>query len=274
MKIVEQMRYPHPVLWSQTSDFTEGGFGFRDGTLCCEEHPSQVLLTGEIQLSNGDIERMVTAGEVVMGVSVICEETYFSQIYPFSAGPFIIECPPQALAGEVECRPIAWTARDIRITSLGTLDCSFWTLPLEISSGAVIAIGERDIASIGQAKLAPITSVFTLVLDQARSEGQFLISFEDDHLQIRSGREAHHTISKLRASMRGKVALLNGVYLPVVQRVIEELKQSESEHIGKTWYRVFKAKLAHCRIDVSTCDTLEAAQLLLREPIKRIRLET
>jgi hypothetical protein len=274
MKIVEQMRYPHPVLWSQTSDFKEGVFGFRDGTFCWEEHPSHVLLKGEIELSNCDVAQLVNSGAVVIGISVICEETYFTQIFPCDAGQFTVQCSHQTLSGEVECRPIAWAARDICITALDTIDSSFWTPPLQMSAGAVIAIGDRDTASIGQAKLAPITSVFELVRDPERSDGRFLLSFDGDHLQIRAGRASHPTISKLRASFYGKVALLNGVYLPVVQRVIEELKQSESEHIGKTWYRVFKAKLALFGIDVNTCDTLETAQKLLREPIRRVEVES
>ena len=102
---------------------------------------------------------------------------------------------------------------------------------------------------------------------------RFCVELESDLIRILAGSDAHSTIVALRATNAGKAQLLNGVYLPALQRVIEEFKRSDFDASARRWSKVVDAKLVSAGIDPSSGDSLEIAQRLLNDPLQRWRTE-
>jgi len=272
MRILDDMLFPHPVLWSQNNGFRFGTFGFGE-MIDVIESVDGVTIHLDMEFQNSDIERLSSEGRLGLGVKVQCEETYFNDVLPCIRGPFELRIVGRKLAGRWTLRAIAWLTGPVRLSDLKTMDAEFETGGPDLQPGTVIAIGDERTFFSGQEKHAPLESVFELVLDESLPVGRYSVSFEDDRIQLLAGHESHPIIAELRGTRQGRASLLNGVYLPVVQRILEEMKQPGADHSGKRWFRVLSAKLIERGISISGLDTLDAAQQLLKEPLQRMRAE-
>ncbi len=268
MKVSDRMRFPHPVLWEATEDFQSGRFGFKGFRV--EEGNGRVVVESEIELENGDLERLLADGGMAIGVDVVCRDTYFASVVPGTLGRFSYDFDGAELSGDVVFRPMAWATRALELSGLSTIDSSFWNAPVSVRAGSLLALGSSERCSIGRDKLAPLASVFELQLAAELEPGRFDVSLDEDRIGIRAGVEAHQIVASLRGTRDGQVGALNGVYLPVVCCVIEEMR-GNTDHSGKRWFRVISAKLSELGIDVANADPLDTAQVLLREPILKMR---
>lgn len=272
MRILDDMLFPHPVLWSQNSGFRAGTFGFG-------ERPSVVdaadgtTIDLEVILDNGDLEHLLSEGRLGLGIKIQCEETYYNDVLPCVRGPSQIPVGGRILAGHWTLRAIAWLTDSLRLSELKTMDAEFEPGGSDLQPGTVIAIGDEQSFFAGQEKHAPLETVFELVLDESLPAGRYSVSLDDDRIHLLAGQESHSVIAELRGTRQGRASLLNGVYLPVVQRILEEMKQHGSDHSGKRWFRVLNAKMIERGMSINSLDTLDAAQQLLKEPLQRLRAE-
>lgn len=272
MRILDDMLFPHPVLWSQNSGFRTGTFGFGE-RISVVEAADGATIDLEVNLDNSDLERLLSEEGLGLGIKVQCEETYFNHVQACVRGPSQLRVVGRKLAGRWTLRAIAWLTAPLRLSELTTVDAEFETGGSDLQPGTVIAIGDERAFFSGQEKHAPLESVFELVLDQSLPAGRYSVSFDDDRIQLLAGHESHPVIAELRGTRQGRASLLNGVYLPVVQRILEEMKQPGSDHSGKRWFRVLNAKMIERGMSINSLDTLDAAQQLLKEPLQRLRAE-
>jgi hypothetical protein len=268
MKVNDRMRFPHPVLWKAAADFKSGSFGFKRFRV--EERDGRVVIDADIELANQDLERLLEDGALAIGVDVACRDTYFASNVPGSPGPFTHEFSGEELSGDVVFRPMAWATRALELSGMVTIETSFWDAQVVVCTGAVLALGSPERCSIGRDKLAPLASVFELQRSDELAPGRFDVTFDEDLVGIRAGADAHQVIASLRGTREGRVGALNAVYLPVVCRVMDEMR-GNTDHSSKKWFRVISAKLTTLGIDVENADSLETAQILLREPILKMR---
>ncbi|MBC7140003.1 MAG: hypothetical protein H5U17_15020 [Defluviimonas sp.] len=75
----------------------------------------------------------------------------------------------------------------------GTIHPEF-SPPVDLGRGDIIAIGEEHIISVGQAKLAPIESIFELDRSPDIPEGTLQVQLERDRITILAGEKTHETI--------------------------------------------------------------------------------
>ena len=54
----------------------------------------------------------------------------------------------------------------------------------------------------------------------------------------------------MRGSAAGKLALLNGVYLPAVMVVLASVSEGSGHYQNRRWFTVFSAKCTHLGIDL------------------------
>ncbi len=272
MRILDDMLFPHPVLWSQNNGFQSGTFSF-GAKPSVHEAETGATIGLELVLENGDLERLMEQQRLSLGVKVQCEETYFNDVLPYIRDRTELKIVGRKLAGRFTLRGVAWLTSPVLLSELETRDPEFDAGGPDLPPGTVIAIGEEFAFFSGQEKHAPLESVFELVRDEALPAGRYAVSFDDDRIQVRAGRTSHSVIAELRGTRGGRASLLNGVYLPVVQRILEEVKQPGEDHSGKRWFRVLRAKLIELGISEVNLDTLDTAQQLLKEPLQRMREE-
>ncbi len=275
MKVNEDMRFPHPVLWHQTQDYPpDSRFGFAVGsTVEVAEHDGVVDISAEIELTNDDLASAVSAGRVELGLNVVCEATYLSEVQTCAIGTVRHRLQCGGLSGTVTARPIAWVVKPFLFSDFSSVADEFRMAPIQAAPGMVAAIGEPFQFTVGSDKHAPLATIFELSLAPQLERWRFLIQLDGEFVSIQAGPDAHKTIAALRGTGTGRGQVLNGVYLPVLQRVIDELKRPEFDASARRWSRVVAAKLAHAGINSASVDALEAAQLLLNDPLQRWRME-
>ena len=127
--------------------------------------------------------------------------------------------------------------------------------------------GSEHIISVGQAKLAPIESIFELDRSPEVPEGALRVELERDRVTILAGEKTHETILLLREQAKGKPVVMNAVYLPAVMEVLDALSGGAEQYEGQRWYAPFMARCDAKGIDPSAKPSiLESAQTLLGGP--------
>ncbi len=269
MKINSMMRFPHPVLWSETNDYSQGAFAIDIGV--SENHVTgRVHLKCNVTVTEPDIHSRCTAGEAAIGLFIVCLDTYYNRLVeiPLRGGDFAIE--PGQLRGQVILRPIIWSKEQFSDFASPYIHGEFGAGPFTFNKSMVLAVGDESIIDVGAEKLAPIAAIFALVLDDSIPEGQVAIQTDEDKIQIFAAIKTHEWITQARNTADGKAILLNSVYLPAVMAVLDTMQSQDPVHEDKRWFRVFRAKLTTLGLSVDTDGILETAQALLKSPLGKL----
>lgn len=272
MKINDTMRFPHPVLWSQCDDYAGGAFSM---SIAIEERPDTGRVKAECTpaVEEGALKSLIDSNVARAGLFVTCLDTYFNELFVLPPGGGTFEIAGGLLRGQVVLRPMAWAGDSITGFSSPNIHAEFGAGPYSFHKGAVLAIGEPSVISIGSDKMVPMGSIFDLAENDAVAHDQFGIQPEGDKIQIQASSDTLARIQTLRATQEGKVILLNAIYLPVVMRVLDLLRADEAIYESRRWCKVFRAKVDHLGLDLKG-DLLEAAQRLLKSPFGRIEVES
>ena len=170
------------------------------------------------------------------------------------------------LLNRVSLRPIVWLREDISDWNPGTINSEF-APPVALDRGDIIALGAEHVISVGQAKLAPIESIFQLDLSPDVPEGTLRVDPEGDRITILAGPGTYENIRVLREQARGPQVVMNAIYLPAVMEVLDAMRMSDEAYEGRRWYQTFHAKCDAKGVDPSADSSiLESAQKLLDGP--------
>lgn len=269
MKIDEAMRFPHPVLWSNSGDFSSGIFRATLTEWSEEEGTGRLILSFDTEITEPAVRALVANTSAAIGLSVICLETYFNQLFPLSLGSTKIEIPAGAVHGNVTFLPLIWTTKAISGFSSPSMHPEFGAT-VALGNGAIIAIGDQDAINVGSDKLLPVTSVFDLALSDSVPVDQIELDVDDEHIRILASQQTLEKITSLRNSARGRAVLLSAVYLPVVMEVLSLMQIDGDQYEDRRWHKVFTAKCQHLQINLRVGSLLKSAQTLLKSPIGKL----
>ncbi len=269
MRFSEDTRYPHPVLSPGTGDFTAGEF---DMNFTVHENPKTGSLTLEhsVTLTENGIRSLVEVGKASVGCFVKCQDTYYSELLTLTWPGGRTDFEAGKLLNRVSLRPLVLMKCDIPEWDPGTIHPEFEP-PVALKHGDIIAIGDEHIISVGQAKLAPVESIFELDCSPDIPEGTLRIELERDRIAILVGEKTHESILLLRGQVQGKPVVMNAVYLPAVMEVLDALRDGGEQYEGLRWYSPFMARCDSSGVDPATeMSLLESAQTLLDNPIQML----
>lgn len=265
MRFSEETRFPHPVLARGTGDFTNGEF---DMDITVSENPQTGALTLEHSsiLSENGIRTLVETGKASIGYFVKCNDTFYSELRSLTWPNGRSDFAAGTLLNRVSLRPLVWMKSDIPNWDPGTIHPEFEP-PVSLKHGDIIAVGDEHIISVGQAKLAPIESIFELDCSPDVPEGVLQVLPERDRITILAGEETYKTILLLRGQAWGKPVVMNSIYLPAVMEVLDTLRGGDEQYEGLRWYSSFMARCDAKGIDPKAeTSILEKAQSLLDSP--------
>jgi hypothetical protein len=269
MKLSNRSRFPHPVLWTESGDYSKGSFHV-------DFEGQESLTTGAVRLKYSalleepGIAALLTSKSASAGVFVSCLETYYSRLLPITLPTGALEITAGLLRGRVILRPIVWTSGPTVIKGSEDIHPEFDSQALHIPKQSLIAIADEAVIEVGREKLARIESIFALAVNDDVPESQIALHMEDDKIQIHAARTTYERIFRLRGTTTSQAILLNSIYLPAVIDVLSCLKDAPEEFENRRWYRIFTAKLRHMDINVESEDLLVAAQRLLNSPFAAI----
>lgn len=270
MRISDVTRFPHPVLGPDSLDFVEGQF---DLTITVKEQQSTgaIILEHEATVTQPSIRDLVTSDKAGIGLFVRCDDTYHAELRPVTWPAGRTDFVPGSLINRVTVRPLIWLKEDLSDWNPDGVHPEF-TPPLSMRIGDVIAIGPEQMFNVGQAKLAPLETIFELRrMELPEPRGAIRIDLDADRILILAESQIFDAISVLRQQRSGLDVILNGVYLPAVMEVLENLRSGTTDYSSHRWYTPFTAKCDAKGIDPNTFSSLiEAAQILLNLPATRL----
>jgi hypothetical protein len=266
MRISDATRFPHPVLSEYTHDFTAGEFSV---AFTVEEVPSTgaFALLHEITLTEPSIEDLVTRGEATIGCFVRCEDTYFTQLIPLAWPSGRSDFVPGALLNRVTLLPMVWLTSPLLAWNPGSIHPEFQP-PVNLDGGDLLAVAAETLLSIGQAKFAPIESIFELLRSSDTAVGIIKVDPERDRIAIMVAPPTFDAIAQLRGQSDGQAIVMNAVYLPAVMEILALLSGGNEQFQTNRWYQPFTAKCDFAGVTLTPAmSVLEDAQTLLDSPI-------
>lgn len=267
MKIIDNIRYPHPVLSKQTDDFIEGQFVAEFDYQ--EDSEETLIISSSLKLDSALLNLLHEQRQVSSGYYVVCQDTYFNRLQIAPLGDSEASFDRKSLFGTIIIRPILWTAEAITDIEDRTINSEFGGV-VDFPKGTILALGSEFRMSIDPARFKPFESIFEFSVDEKSQDGAISVDTEGDKVKIIVSSGTMATIRNLRQLDHGKKILLNSVYLPAVMDVIAQLRDENTSSEGTMWYRVFKAKCDELGIDVNASSTtiIELAQKILRQPLR------
>jgi hypothetical protein len=257
------------VLSPATGDFTTGAF---EAQFLVEENPKSGALTlaHRITLTESSIEHLVVANQAALGCFVRCNDTYHTELRRLAWPEGRSDFAPGSLINRVTLRPIIWLEQELSCWTPETVHPEF-NPPISLAEGDIVAIADESVISVGQAKLAPIESIFELDWSQEVPEGRFQVVLDRDRITILVAPITYETINLLRGQSGGRPVVMNAVYLPAVMEVLGALQDANDTYENFRWYQPFVAKCDAKGIDPTAMSSaLETAQTLLDDPAKAL----
>jgi hypothetical protein len=270
MKINSETHFPHPVLSSQTTDYKKGSFSL---SLTIEEVPAtgKLKIDYSVKLDETGLLGHVRAGSAVIGMFITCLDTFYNRIMVLEHQNGSIEFPAGILRGRCTIRPLVCAAEEITGYTNANLNDEYAGHTWEFRNGSVLAIGTELVINVGHEKLAPMESIFKLAENEELEEGEISVQTDSESITIHCSKSAFVTVHGLRQSARGKLVLLNSIFLPVVMEVLSHLRDNAASFADKKWFKVFNAKCEHLGIVYANGNFLEDAQKLLKSPISKLK---
>lgn len=266
MKFTDDMRFPHPVLTDETGDFAEGIFAL-------ETEVEEILETGKvsinysIDLTEPSIRKLVEGGQATVGIFVRCGDTFYSDLRELGWPEGKVEFENGSLLNRVTIRPVIWLSQPLQQWAPDNVHPEF-TLPLNLIAGDILAFDDEQVLSVGQAKLAPMESIFSLVASPDQPEGRLSVKLDAEKITILAGDGTYKMINGLRHS-QARSAVLSSVYMPAVMEVLDALRANPDMYENRRWKQPFAAKCTIAGINYEG-SLFENAQTLLELPISRL----
>ena len=269
MRIPENTRFPHPVLGLDTGDFVVGEFSVQIEVIE-NRFTGAVTLEHAITLTESGILALVESNKASVGCIIKCADTFFSDLRQIAWSTGKTDFTPGLLLNRVSLRPIVWLKTDLNEWNPGTIHHEFEP-PVSLNNGDIIAVGEELIISVGQAKLAPIESIFDLVKSENIPEGMFEVDTTGHRIALLVNEEMFQTLAQLRLKTDGPEILMSSIYMPAIMEVLDALRNGDQSYEYLRWYQPFLAKcdLKGVRIEPNM-SILKAAQILLERPVARL----
>ena len=269
MRLNEKTRFPHPVLSPYSDDYSAGTFEV--GLVVKESRSTgSVLLEYSVTIDEPSIRAVINDGLASPYLFIISRNTYYNCLHKLDSNGGCIEFSSGEILGKVVFRPVIVALDKIDSFSSKSLHDEYGDAKWGFSQSDIIAVGEDLNVDIGLDKLAPMETIFQICTDEDTPDGETRTVLDGEKISILASKDTHKKINALRGSGVGRLALLNGVYLPVVMEVLSLLSQSSGEYEGKRWHSVFLAKCTHENINIGSPNLLEDAQRLLRSPLKNL----
>lgn len=265
MKFDTQKAFPYPVLRPYSDDYKEADFQVVADVSVDEK---RIKIDLEYALSSDELRYQIgkRAAEYVSVIS--CRDTYFRSVVTSRSESAIAEFEHSDLRGEVTINSYIVVKKKIAVFTAKDINLEFGGGPFSFSGGDILAQDEPQIFYIDHDFFKPVTSVFDLVKSDSLSGGEWLISFEQNHVQIKVSSNMKETIDNARNDRKNKVILINSIYFAAAMQAIQKLMETPGEYDEYKWAEVIKRQAHNKAIDLETHDAYQIAERLLEHPLQ------
>lgn len=269
MKISETTSYPHPVLAPWSEDIA-GATIDTEITFREKGEGNQVSIHFLSKLEQPDIVKMIQDGVATFGCFVKCQETGLRRLQRLGFPTGLYHFAPGALLGRVQLRPMVWAINRIASYNPEGAHAEFGN-GCDIERGRILALDDEQIIDVTRPPLASIESIFEIIASDQVPEGRFDVDTESDKITVRMAGKTYQLVQSLREESEStRNVIMNGLYIPVVMQVLDQLTDGYEQFEQYRWLHPFRGRCELEGIDIEKPDLLNHAQRLLAMPFSAL----
>ena len=269
--------WPHPVLSPLSDDVMPNNFDFRLDVL--PEHKRWIL---DIEASDEDatLAHSIQTEKARYLAHVECKRTYFRNALGSNTPRFEMEIAADAIFGAVEVSLLVVAAKDLKDYRHPNQHADYRNGAFDISIGEplAVAVSKTFDAFLEYDPILKLSSIINIMRD-TEDEKRMKVNCRDNRIVIILPSAEYDRYRELRAdpAIRGLIATT--VILPALMDAFYFLRTLPEDDLndfkaGHRWSRLVLIRLDRMDVDLIDPDAegavcLEAAQLLLREPLRR-----
>lgn len=267
MKLNEDMLFGHPVL-SPVSDDYQGALFNAEFVVNVEDN-DHLSIEATIGLNSPDLDQLLEEGGAGCGFFLVCRQTYQNRLIEMGPGKATHQLNAHHFFGTLQLRPVVWS-KEARSGWRSRYLHPEYGGRTDFPAATILAVGEEQRFSLDRERLKPFESIFTLAAVDNLRPGEISVDPDGEKITIGVQPDTKDSIDLIRNDPRGRIVLLNSIYLPAVMQVLTDLTSGTGNYDEKAWHRIFSAKCAQCGFDPTNAVPLEHAQRLLGYPFARI----
>lgn len=277
MKFDPGKAWPYPVLRpsSYGDDYPEAEFEV-EIDLQRVKGSTAVDVLAEFQLSDPDLLQLVEQGTarfvlLVKAPKTHCREFFASDQpnirHSFSAGE---------LSGRIEVAPFLVCAQALQGFKADGWHTDFAGRNFDIPAGAVLAVDEPKEYWIDTAEEAPLGSIFGHKRQADLPDGRWNLEFAEDHVWIKMSETDAAQFEAARNQANNQPDsqyLMNGLYLPVLLAVLNEVDRNVADYQEYRWYTSLDRRLSSLGcppLGETTANRWIDAQKVLDSPFRKM----
>ena len=262
MKFDAQKTFPYPVLRPFSDDYQESDFQF---TADFNIDTDEIRLDCSFITSCQEIASLVREGKAEYVALVTCRSTYYRDLVRTRDLTVSARYDSNNLKGEVQVYPFIVATQEIKNFTCSDINSEFGANEFNFRAGQPLALDQPCTAYIDRELFKPVTSVFEIVRSESVDDGEWILSFDEDKIQIALSPRTKEIIDEARNEPSNKAILVNSIYFATTMEVIQVLKETDVHH-EKRWAKVFEQQFHNLGIKLSE-PNYRIATKLMRNPL-------
>lgn len=255
MKFDPGKAWPHPVLHPSRcgDDYPRAEFEVEIEVKLLQDS-MVVELDVDFELSDPDLLKLVIDGAANYSLLVRASKTHFRDLVKSADPHFTMRFTKGELSGRVEFAPFLVATRDLPNFLAAGWHSDFSGRRFDIAAGAVLAEDVPKTYWIETADESPLGSIIGVRPNAELSIGQWEFELAEDRVWILMSEHDLERFSNARAQANFRPEgqyLINGLYLPALIAVLNEVDQNADEYRDFRWF----ASLDH-RLEAVNCNPL------------------
>lgn len=270
MKFAENKAFPHPVLSKSSDDYIAREFqaAFK---FAADAKTHQPILRVKCTLSDEALEGLLRAGQAEFAIETYCSQTFLRRIDKSREAEFQVAFERGGLHGRVELNAFVVCAAQVSAFRSPNFNLEFGAgAAFDLEPGDVLAVQAPVSYWWDVEQIRPIGTVFELVESSAPKPGSFVMSWEEDKIQIGMRKDDKDRFAAARMTREKKPTLLMSVYFPALMETLRVMADPDVDHGDKKWCQAVQHKLGEKGLELSADKILSIAQELLGMPLNGI----
>ena len=273
MTISNNIAYPTPVLRAESNDYLHSQF--TSAVIASVTPDDKINIAIDFDQTSPEIATQLASGHAVYVAVASCRDTVFEKVIT----------PDSADLKNASTTISRWDVDNVlsvatyivarqHITQFlpNDLHLEFGQQPVDFQPGSFLATGEVFSYCIYQEVFKSMVSVIDLVMNKNLQEGEWQVDLESDKICIEVDKKMKVTIDKECSSQKNQTILMNGLYLPALIHVIQQLQNKKDDYSERRWAKVIETKaLSLAGDDWEKDDAYKVVNKLLGYPLNNLK---
>ncbi len=263
--------YPIPMLVKGGDNYENSNFDTEINVMR-DMHNIKIELNAELE--NKQLEKLLKAGDVVVGCHIECKQTCYRHLFTTSKYEEVFYIDESKLNGEVEIATFLTAARDIIGYTNNDFSEDYEGLSFDIHKGMRLGTGQWLKFKIekNHDDFSDNPSIFAIVMDLSGKRTEFSIECDEEKIKIVLPEKSFNHY-KAKSTDPQYLEVMHGLLLvPALMKVFYDLKQDGTiDYQDKRWYLSLQAAYKKAGRDIEQAindgDPFEEAQKLLAGPL-------